>query len=58
MPHFGTPDEAPSPVLGGETLERANETAKLVFVGGTGRSGTHVLAQLISRHNRYGLVPV
>jgi hypothetical protein len=58
MPHFGTPDESPSPVLGGETLERANETAKLVFIGGTGRSGTHVLAQLISRHNRYGLVPV
>jgi hypothetical protein len=58
MPHFGTPDEGPSPVLGGETLERADETAKLVFVGGTGRSGTHVLAQLISRHNRYGLVPV
>jgi hypothetical protein len=58
MPHFGTPDEGPSPVLGGETPERADETAKLVFVGGTGRSGTHVLAQLISRHNRYGLVPV
>ena len=58
MPHFGTPDEAASPVLGGETRERAPEVAKLVFVGGTGRSGTHVLSQLISRHNRYGLVPV
>ena len=58
MPHFGTPDEAPSPVLGGETAERAPETAKLVFIGGTGRSGTHVLSQLISRHNRYALVPV
>jgi hypothetical protein len=58
MPHFGTPAEAPSPVLGGETAEQAPETAKLVFVGGTGRSGTHVLSQLISRHNRYALVPV
>jgi hypothetical protein len=58
MPHFGTPDEAPSPILGGELAERAPETAKLVFVGGTGRSGTHVLSQLISRHNRYALVPV
>ena len=58
MPHFGTPEEAASPVLGGETPERADEVAKLVFVGGTGRSGTHVLSQLISRHNRYGLVPV
>ncbi len=58
MPHFGTPDEAASPVLGGETRERAPEVAKIVFVGGTGRSGTHVLSQLISRHNRYGLVPV
>ncbi len=58
MPHFGTPDEAPSPVLGGEVIERAPETAKLVFIGGTGRSGTHVLSQLVSRHNRYALVPV
>ena len=58
MPHFGTPDEGPSPVLGGHTPERAPETAKLVFVGGTGRSGTHVLSQLISRHHRYALVPV
>jgi hypothetical protein len=58
MPHFGTPDEAPSPVLGGHEIERADETAKVVFIGGTGRSGTHVLSQLVSRHNRYALVPV
>jgi hypothetical protein len=58
MPHFGTPDEAPSPVVGGTVIERAPETAKLVFIGGTGRSGTHVLSQLVSRHNRYALVPV
>jgi hypothetical protein len=58
MPHFGTPDEGPSPVAGEDEPGRADELAKLVFVGGTGRSGTHVLAQLISRHHRYGLVPV
>lgn len=58
MPHFGTPDEAPSPIAGDAEAERADELAKIVFVGGTGRSGTHVLAQLISRHHRYGLVPV
>ena len=39
------------------TLERAPRTAKLVFVGGTGRSGTHVLSQLLSRHNRYAPGP-
>ncbi len=58
MPHFGTPDEAPSPIAGDVEAERADELASLVFVGGTGRSGTHVLSQLISRHHRYGLVPV
>jgi Sulfotransferase family len=58
MPHFGTPAEKPVPVVGGLVREHAPETAKLLFVGGTGRSGTHVLSQLISRHNRYALVPV
>jgi hypothetical protein len=58
MPHFGTPDEGPSPIAGDVEAERADELASLVFIGGTGRSGTHVLSQLISRHHRYGLVPV
>jgi Sulfotransferase family len=31
---------------------------KFVFVGGTGRSGTHVLGELIGRNRRYALVPV
>jgi Sulfotransferase family len=31
---------------------------KVVFVGGTGRSGTHVLGELIGHNNRYALVPV
>ncbi len=58
MPHFGTPDEAPSPIAGDVEPERADEVARLVFIGGTGRSGTHVLAQLVSRHHAFALVPV
>lgn len=30
----------------------------LVFVGGTGRSGTHILAALLGRHSRYRDVPI
>ncbi len=30
----------------------------IVFVGGTGRSGTHVLADLIGHHRRWALVPI
>jgi hypothetical protein len=30
----------------------------LVFVGGTGRSGTHVIAELLDRHPRYASVPI
>jgi Sulfotransferase family len=30
----------------------------LVFVGGTGRSGTHVVAQLLGRHSHYSEVPI
>ena len=26
---------------------------EILFVGGTGRSGTHVVAKLIGRHSRY-----
>ncbi len=58
MKDFPTPAEAPSPVLGGIEVERAPAPPPVVFVGGTGRSGTHVLAQLISRHARFALVPV
>jgi hypothetical protein len=32
--------------------------APYVFVGGTGRSGTHVLARLVSRHPYFALIPV
>jgi hypothetical protein len=30
----------------------------IVFVGGTGRSGTHVVARLLGRHSRYAEVPI
>ena len=32
--------------------------APLVFVGGTGRSGTHVVAHLLGRHSRFHAVPI
>lgn len=35
-----------------------NATRRLVFVGGTGRSGTHVIAQLLGRHSAYHAIPV
>ncbi len=58
MKDYPRPAEAPSPVLGGIEVERPPEPPPIAFIGGTGRSGTHVLAQLISRHARFGLVPV
>lgn len=32
--------------------------ASLVFVGGTGRSGTHILSYLLDRHSRFHGVPI
>jgi Sulfotransferase family len=32
--------------------------SELVFIGGTGRSGTHALAQLLGRHSRLADVPI
>lgn len=31
---------------------------QLLFIGGTGRSGTHVLSQLLANHSRYARVPI
>ena len=39
----------------GDVEPTAND---LVFVGGTGRSGTHVLARLLGRHPRFAEVPI
>src|SRR5215208_2844967 len=36
----------------------SNDSAELVFVGGTGRSGTHVLSYLLDRHSRFRGVPI
>ena len=39
--------------------ERSTDTpADLVFVGGTGRSGTHILSYLLDRHSRFHGVPI
>ena len=34
------------------------QPAELVFVGGTGRSGTHILSYLLDRHSRFHGVPI
>jgi hypothetical protein len=36
----------------------AAEAAELVFVGGTGRSGTHVIGRLLGSHAHYADVPI
>jgi len=36
----------------------AQPQGSLVFVGGTGRSGTHVIARLLGHHPRYHMVPI
>jgi hypothetical protein len=33
-------------------------SAELVFVGGTGRSGTHVVSHLLGEHSRFAAVPI
>ncbi len=57
-PTHGTPEEIGAPVLGGEQVPRADDVAPVTFVGGTGRSGTHVLGQLLSRNKRLALIPL
>ncbi|MEO8091644.1 MAG: sulfotransferase [bacterium] len=34
------------------------ESAELVFVGGTGRSGTHIVGRLLGAHPRYADIPI
>jgi hypothetical protein len=48
-------------VLGVERNDAGRAVAKpppVIFVGGTGRSGTHVLAKLLGKHSKLALVPV
>ena len=35
-----------------------SDLSEIVFVGGTGRSGTHVVARLLGQHSRYRKVPI
>ena len=42
----------------GRGAGRAPDPAPVVFVGGTGRSGTHILARLLSKNVNYGLIPI
>jgi hypothetical protein len=37
---------------------RGADPSKVVFVGGTGRSGTHIVARLVARTRSYALIPV
>ena len=54
----GPPAEVPEPVLGGVEVPRGDDVAPVTFIGGTGRSGTHVLARLLSRNERMAQIPV
>ena len=43
---------------GGRRSRPVGNAPPVVFVGGTGRSGTHVLARLLARHHRLFMIPV
>jgi hypothetical protein len=43
---------------GPEPAGRTPKLPPLVFVGGTGRSGTHVVGKLIGNHPRFAFIPV
>ena len=53
-----TPEEVGAPVFGGGQVPRAPAVPPVTFLGGTGRSGTHVLGQLLTRNARLALIPV
>jgi hypothetical protein len=38
--------------------QRRPQVTPVVFVGGTGRSGTHIVARLLGRHGKLSLIPV
>ncbi len=45
-------------VLRGDDGRPVAKPPPVLFVGGTGRSGTHVLAKLLGKHSKMALVPV
>jgi len=53
-----TPSTQPEGPALNEAGRPVRHPAPIVFVGGTGRSGTHVLAQLLSKHPDLALIPV
>jgi Sulfotransferase family len=42
----------------GHEIPRRRGVAPVVFVGGTGRSGTHIVAQLLGRSHNLAMIPV
>lgn len=38
--------------------QRRPQVTPVIFVGGTGRSGTHIVARLLGRHGKLSLIPV
>lgn len=49
---------ARAPAREGGARRPPSSPAPIVFVGGTGRSGTHIVARLLARSAHYALVPV
>ncbi len=43
---------------GADTSAAPRGPADLVFVGGTGRSGTHILSYLLDKHSRFHGIPI
>ena len=39
-------------------MSASPDGSDIVFVGGTGRSGTHVIARLLGHHSRFHMVPI
>jgi hypothetical protein len=52
-----TPVQLPT-VLRGDNGRPVAKPPPVLFVGGTGRSGTHVLAKLLGKHSKMAMVPV
>jgi hypothetical protein len=55
-------DRIPAPTTDGLVLgpdvARAPKVPRIVFIGGTGRSGTHIIAQLLGRSHNLAMIPV
>jgi hypothetical protein len=49
---------SPQPADSNAPEQGGSAAASLVFVGGTGRSGTHILSYLLDRHSRFCGVPI